>query len=103
MVDRSRTLFADSLEASEQRFKEEFARELLLSERLRVTILLGVFLFSAVYATLLYLLGKGGVLVQTDIRIAGIGIGVALAVVVYEFLMRRFITGRIEQNRPVAV
>ncbi len=50
MRERSRTLFADSLEASEQHFKEGFARDLLLSERLRVTILMGGFLFSAVYA-----------------------------------------------------
>ena len=40
MLARRRILFADTLGASEQRFKDQFARELLVSERLRGTILL---------------------------------------------------------------
>lgn len=103
MPEHSRTLFADNLEASEQRFKEEFARELLLSERLRVTILMGVFLFSAAYAALLLLLARGGVLArlpQSDLHIAGVAVAVSLAAVLYEYFMRRFITGRLKQNKP---
>ena len=100
MPEHSRTLFDVNLGAAAQRFKEAFARELLLSERLRVTILMGVFLFVAVYAALFVLLSRWGVLLlfpESDARLAGVIVVVMLGAALYEFFTRQFVTRRLRQ------
>ncbi len=102
--EHSRTLFDVNLGAAAQRFKDAFARELLLSERLRVTILMGVFLFVAVSAALFVLLSRWGMLLlfpESYARPIGVIVVVMLGAALYEFLTRQFVTRRLRQDAPV--
>lgn len=55
------TLIEEGLSVSEERFKDQFATELLHSEQLRVKVLLGLFIFGTAYSAALWLLALAGV------------------------------------------
>lgn len=97
MANASVSSFSDGVRLSEGRFREEFERELLQSEKIRASILAWLFAFTAGYSVLYGLLATTGVLTRSPhvaVEIAWIGAVGSLLVVAYELGLRRFISDR---------